>query len=149
MVRIKRINCRAARWPVLITALVFSTGCGARRADVTGTVTWHGTLLTRGTVMIEGPDGITRAGSIERDGSYKISDLAAGRVKIGVVCKDSAAKSSAIPRGRGGEKFSGSPLSPSATGPTIPFPESYAEPTKSGVIAVLKAGQNKHDITLP
>jgi hypothetical protein len=71
----------------LLLALT-AAGCGRPVGDVSGTVTYKGTPVVMGSVVFVGSDGVPHTGQIEPDGTYAVSDVPAGTVKIAVVSPD-------------------------------------------------------------
>lgn len=71
---------------LILAALVLTAGCGSKGGTVSGKVYYKGQPLTVGMVQFF-PDG--RGGDfsspIEKDGSYRISKLPAGSVKVSVI----------------------------------------------------------------
>jgi hypothetical protein len=125
-------------------------GCGGGKAEVAGKVSYKGKPLAAGTVSMVGPDGIVRQGVIGADGTYAITGVAAGKVQIGVASPRPAGD------GRGGRRPApGSRIA--APGPDdapdtskwFPIPDTYQEPSTSGLTTILKGGANRYDIDLP
>jgi len=71
--------------PLFLTLIA---GCGRPVADVSGTVTYKGTLVVMGSVVFVGSDGVPHTGQIGPDGTYAVSDVPAGTVKIAVLSPD-------------------------------------------------------------
>lgn len=67
-----------------VSGLVFSAGCGAKVATVSGKVTFQGKPIVYGTVSIMGPDGIAQSGAIEPDGSFTVRGVGIGEGKVAV-----------------------------------------------------------------
>ena len=65
-------------------------GCGSRLGDVAGKVTYRGKTVVCGSVVLVGPDGLTKVGNIGQDGSYVIKDVGAGKVGVAVFSLDPA-----------------------------------------------------------
>jgi hypothetical protein len=77
--------------PTLLLLLFGSlAGCGAGIGDVSGKVTYQGKTVVCGTVVLVGPDGMTKTGNISPDGSYAIRGVGAGRVGVAVFSLDPA-----------------------------------------------------------
>jgi hypothetical protein len=135
-----------------VATVVLSTlmaGCGGGKADVSGKVSYKGKLLVTGTVSMVGPDGIVRQGPINRDGTFRVTGVAAGKVQIGVLSLNPA----------GDARRGGRPAAVSRTANATPdpardgsawfaIPTIYQEPTNSGLSAVLASGSNQYDIKL-
>lgn len=80
---------RAALWAVT-AALLGATGCGNATADVAGRVTHRGKTVVCGSVTLVGPDGMTKSGRINPDGTYSVLGVGAGTVRVAVVSDDPA-----------------------------------------------------------
>lgn len=81
---------RGAVLCVLAAALAGVTGCGRGTADVSGQVTHRGKVVVCGSVTLVGPDGMTRSGRINPDGTYAVSGVGAGTVRVAVMSDDPA-----------------------------------------------------------
>src|SRR5947209_17796776 len=98
----QRRRAAARVWrPALLAALL--AGCAAGKADVTGKVTYQSKALTFGTVVVRGPDGLDIPGTINPDGSYRVTGAAAGKALVGVVSRDPGPT---LAKGRATAKFS-------------------------------------------
>lgn len=127
---------RACRIVILLLSLA---GCQGR-GDLQGTVKYQEKMLQMGSVLAVGGDGIPHSDLI-KNGSFHIKDLPAGPIRLAVNSSDpGTAKFGA--RKPDEEKFT-----PNRTG-WFPIPAKYAEFSTSNLTFELKAGPNKHDITL-
>src|SRR2546425_1254655 len=81
---------RAARLVLVAIFLVSLIGCGTRVGDVSGKVTYKGRPVVCGSVVLVGPDGMTKVGAINQDGSYVVKGVGAGRVGVAVFSLDPA-----------------------------------------------------------
>jgi hypothetical protein len=125
----------ACRWPVPLVLLlaVAVGGCGRKTAAVRGKVTYQGTHLTMGSVLMVSEDGkLTAHGLIQPDGTYEIARAPTGKVKVGV--------SNPPPAGAaGGQSLTGSPNDPeikeaaARAAKYVPSPDTYTDPQKSGL----------------
>jgi hypothetical protein len=76
---------------LLLLPLVFAlTGCGAGVGDVSGKVTYNGKPVVCGSVVMAGPDGMTKVGAINQDGSYLVQGVGVGTVGVAVFSLDPA-----------------------------------------------------------
>lgn len=128
-------------------ALLTLTGCGSSSA-VSGKVTYKDKPLVGGTVTFYTADNKTRSSVIGEDGSYSITKLPPGKVRIAVSPPVTA---SAMPRGMKMDPGKmGAPTGPAAptTTKAPPFPEQYKDPDKSGLTYDVTKGQQQHDIPL-
>src|SRR5262249_4662099 len=106
----------------LLAILVALTGCsgGVKKVTINGTISYKGQRLQSGIVKFVGPEGSYSAASVQPDGTFIITDVVPGVVKVGVM---------EAPQGWGsswGEKKGSS-------GPPISLPEKYREPETSGL----------------
>ena len=77
--------------PVLLVLLSCGlAGCGAGAGDVSGKVTFQGKPLVCGSVVLAGPDGMTKVGAVHQDGSYTVKGVGAGSVGVAVFSLDPA-----------------------------------------------------------
>jgi hypothetical protein len=65
-------------------------GCAPAIGDVAGRVTYRGKTVVCGSVVLVGPDGMTKVGNISQDGSFMIKDVGAGKVGVAVFSLDPA-----------------------------------------------------------
>jgi hypothetical protein len=133
----------------LASIVVGLAGCGGGKADVTGKVSYKGKLLTTGTVSMVGPDGMVKQGLIAADGTYAVAGVAAGNVQIGVASPRPGGDSRA-PRRPGPASRLAAPNAGVAGDAAnwFPIPDTYLEPTTSGLATTLKSGANQYDIEL-
>ena len=139
------------RWQgCLLLGMLMLLGCGTKRGDVSGKVTYQNTPLVYGTVVIFGRDGIPLRGAIQPDGTYSIKGVPAGPARLAVVSELPPAK---LPK----KKKSSDKLPPPPTGsPSVEVPKGwfeipakYGDPNKSGLEFTVQPGPNSHDIPLP
>ena len=74
---------RLIRSAVLLAALAL-TGCGEQTTDVSGKVTYKGKSVTSGTVVILDGGSAPKAGTINPDGTYRVSGVKYGSFKVAV-----------------------------------------------------------------
>jgi hypothetical protein len=119
------------------------TGCGPGRGDLSGKVYFEEKIVSSGSVIVGGSDGVPRSGEIAADGSYAVKDIAAGQVKITVHSPDPGAVKY-IPR-----KDEDKPPPPKDRSKWFPLPDEYNDFTKSGLTFKLRRGvNNSFDIKL-
>jgi hypothetical protein len=133
----------------LAVILASLAGCASGKADVTGKVSYKGKLVTTGTVSMVGPDGMVRQGLIGPDATYTVAGVAAGNVQIGVSSPRPGGEMRAARRGRGSRLATPTAGSAGDVATWFPIPDTYLEPTTSGLTTTLKSGANQYDITLP
>lgn len=78
---------RPARWAgvvVLSASLCAVAGCGASKADVTGTAAYRGKPLVWGTVTVIASDHMPYYGAIHADGTFTIKNVPLGSARVGV-----------------------------------------------------------------
>lgn len=121
-------------------------GCGGGRASVAGKVTYKGKPLAMGTVYVASVDGVQWPASINEDGTYRIESLPAGPAKIGVTSPKPQVLSERARRATKQNAATAPP--PPDLGKWVEIPETYADPTRSGLTVDLKSGPNTHDIEL-
>lgn len=129
--------------PLRVAALflVFvCVGCEGR-GNVSGKVTYNNKVLQFGQVMFEGKDGGTRQGSIGKDGSYAVQDLAVGDAKVAV---NSPNPKSIIIVVKGDKKAEPYPPVPG----WFAIPPKYETMENSGLSYTIKKGENTFDINL-
>jgi hypothetical protein len=65
-------------------------GCGTGVGDVSGKVTYQGKTVVCGSVILVGPDGMTKVGAIQQDGTYQLKGVGAGPAGVAVFSLDPA-----------------------------------------------------------
>jgi hypothetical protein len=137
---------------LLIVAACAIAGCnGSRTNTLTGKVTFQGKPVTYGSVLVLCEDGTQHTGNIEPDGTYSVSDLPTGPVKLAVISPEPP-----DPRDQRPHPLPpGAPGAPPADLPAIdrsrwfPLPEEYSDPRKSGKTTTVNTGTTQFDIELP
>jgi len=127
----------AAGRGVLLAALVclVLVGCdsGPTVYPVEGTVTFDGRPVPTGNVMFMPDEGPAAAGTIAKDGTYRLAAVA-GRHRVGVTALPE------VPPGEDRIHFFGEPL----------VPAQYARPDTSGLVVEVKPeSSNRIDLNLP
>lgn len=123
--------------PAFLCLALIAMGCGTKASNVSGKVTYKGQALTAGTVTLIPSDGVVRTGTIGTDGSYKIENVPAGAVKIGVTTP--AARGNKPPPGGRGE--TPAPAAPAPAAGAVSVPENYRDAATSGLTGEVKAGE--------
>ena len=67
-------------------------GCGPGRGDLSGKVSYKGTPVKFGSVLVEGSDGVSKQGAINPDGTYLVEAIVAGSVKVAVLSPEPTEK---------------------------------------------------------
>src|SRR5262245_54663268 len=78
------LGLRAAGCAVLALAVLAVSGCGKPKGELTGTIKYKGKELTWGDIQLQAADGSAIPGTIEKDGTYRISNIPPGLAKIRV-----------------------------------------------------------------
>ncbi len=134
--------------PTVLFAVLLLTGCGGGTTDVSGKVSFRGKALVYGTVVLLDAGGTPKAGTIQPDGSFRITGVKIGPAKVAVTSlappgSESARK--ADPRDRGGDDKPPPPevaaVSPEVAKAWFPIPDKYGDPAKSELTADVKPGQ--------
>jgi hypothetical protein len=123
-----------------VVAFVAAAGCsgqGVKKVTVSGTVLYKGQRLPSGILKFVGPEGSYSAASIQPDGTYTITDVVPGEIKVGVMESPAGSGSSA------GDKAGGPRAAP------VSLPEKYRDPETSGVKYTVTDGTSKLDIEFP
>jgi hypothetical protein len=135
-------------------ALLAMCGCNVTAGRLNGKVTYKGKTVCSGTVTCIGSDGIARYGRIQVDGTYKMSDMPTGRVKIAINSPDPSIPNSAgspvVGQKRGGNGLEPVPETPPPD-PKLWFeiPESASDADRSRITTKVKQGDNTFDIEIP
>jgi hypothetical protein len=127
---------RAAALALLAAAAL--AGCNAnKRLTITGTVTYKGQPLPSGVVRFySGADRMSMA-TVQPDGSFAVTDVPPGAVKVTVEPDPQASKH----RSMGGGANEPAPK-------PVPIPPKYADPTTSGLEYTISSGTNKLEVKL-
>lgn len=151
-----------ARLVCLLPLLAAMVGCGGV-ASVSGSVTFKptGKKVTSGNVMVLGSDGSPAYATIQSDGTYRVSGVPSGPVRITVSSpkplETTPTKGVAplTPKDRPiGKKDVGptrpteAPVSSDSAKTWFAIPEKYSDPNGSGLTATLKGGANTVDLLL-
>jgi hypothetical protein len=120
-----------------LAALVFTalSGCsdpGVKKVTLKGTVAYKGQPLSSGSLRLVGPEGTASASPIKGDGTFVITDVVPGEVKIAVL--------EGPPQGA---KSSGPKAAP------VALPEKYRDPLTSGVTHKITPDMKELHIDLP
>jgi hypothetical protein len=148
---------------IMVLVLAPSCGCAPPTGSVSGTVTYQGKTLPYGRVTFVCAEGTVVSGAIESDGTYAISPVPVGPVKIAVRCLEEAmpalttidpseqpgAKANASPGGAPqGPMMMQSPEKPKSRPKSWRIPDRYQLAEKSGLTYEVQRGNQAYDIRL-
>jgi hypothetical protein len=151
----------SSRQPPMVAGVVLLlcagclTGCGPGIGDVSGKVTYKGSSVTSGQVVIIGSDNLPKYGEIRDDGTFAVVGVAAGESKVGVNSpspKPSASKRP-VEKNRPEVEAAGREDKPPAFTEAqrktwVAIPEKYGNPVTSPYKLTVAPGKNAHDIQL-
>jgi hypothetical protein len=135
--------------PLLVVCLaVAASGCGARRATVSGEVKYNGSPLPSGTITFISQASQNQVAAAEIvDGKYTIKGIEPGPAKVTVVTLPPS-KGGLPPRG-GKPVEAPSTFSSSHQGKYVPIPRRYGGAEQSGLSYEVKPGSQTKDFDLP
>lgn len=114
---------------VAAVTLALTTGCGGSKSDVSGKVTYGGKTVTSGTVTLIASDKKPYYGTIGPDGTYTVSGVPTGTVKILVSSPnpDAANRKNKIKGGDGDLAAPAPGSAPAAAVGWFPIPDKYGD----------------------
>jgi hypothetical protein len=131
---------------LLCSTLLIAAGCGQRKGDLRGTVSFEGKKLAMGQVWVIGSDSLPYYGVIQDDGTYVVKGLPTGECRIAV---NSPNPAETLRAGRGD---SGRPVStdrePGDPKKWIAIPERYNMHDTSKITCTITSGENTMEIKL-
>jgi hypothetical protein len=140
---------------LLLTVLTLSSCASVKRGDVHGKVSRGGRPIIYGSVVLIGSNDIPVTGRINADGTYAVSGVPAGAVRVAVVSPDPATP---LPdRQLPWERNPKAPLLPPKRRPMAPevdrrkwfaLPKQYEMADTSGITTTIHSGDNTFDIDL-
>jgi hypothetical protein len=130
-----------------VCVAVLASGCGSRRATITGEVKYNGAPLPAGTItfLVQAGEKQVVAAEIV-DGKYTVKGIDVGQAKVAVMTLPPA-KGGLPPRG-GKAVEAPSTFSSSPAGKYVPIPLKYANPDQSGLTYEIKPGSQTKDFDL-
>jgi hypothetical protein len=143
---IDRLSTRIGRsWAMFLSlgAGLCILGCG--NASMSGHVTFDKKPVVFGTLQVVGPGNSLRQCQIATDGSYALSDIPPGEVKVAIASNDPKAVGKNILHRQGVNP--GSSSFDRITG-WFPIPDKYSDFNNSGLNYTLTRGGNAIDIDL-
>ena len=143
--------CSSSRWTrifALFAAVCASAalGCGGKKATVSGTVSYNGEKLGNGNITFIDANSNAATSQISADGSYIVTDVPVGTVKIQVETIPTSEPASKNLMGMGSPSMQGSKQA--QTGKYVKIPDKYKNAEKSGLTYEVKSGTQTHDINL-
>jgi hypothetical protein len=131
---------RAGLSVLVLAMLLAGAGCsGNKRLTINGAVSYRGTPLSSGIVKFYGPGDRLSMAYIEPDGTFIITDLFPGEVKVTV--EDD-------PSSRPKRSGTDSPANGGTPGKRLAVPRKYTEETTSGLVYTITSGTRNLDIKL-
>jgi hypothetical protein len=119
--------------------LVAVAGCGEKgvqKVTINGTISYRGRPVSSGILRFVGPEGAYSAAVIQADGSFIITDVVPGEVKVGVM---EAPQSSGSSSGA---------QTPGPKAPPVSLPEKYRDPENSGLTYTITPQTRQLDIEI-
>jgi hypothetical protein len=120
--------------------LVVVSGCsdrGVKKVTINGTVSYRGQPVPSGMLRFVGAEGSYSAGVIQSDGTFIITDVVPGEVKIGVMQRPQSTGDSS---GKGGNK---------PRKPPVMLPAKYLNPDTSGVKYTIASDSTTLNVEFP
>ena len=139
---------------LILSAAVVATGCGPARSRVHGTVRYKGKPLTAGMITFLSPDNQNYRADIGPDGTYDITGVARGKVRVSITVEANRPMPRPDPV-KGSDPVGGkeaksddegkmarqTTMRPSAN---LLIPAMYADPSKSGLEFELKEADQEY-----
>jgi hypothetical protein len=131
-------------WQAGVLGCVLLAGCSPGKGSVSGIVRYQGKPLATGTILFFDERQRVRQSDIREDGSYEVTDVVAGTVRIAVMAPmdipfqtPGAPKSLTLPGGTSAPR-----------GKSVTLPARYADPAESGLTFPVVRGSNHRDVDL-
>jgi hypothetical protein len=137
---------------VAFGAAVFAAGCDAPKGTVTGFVKYKDKIVKGGTVTFVAKGGASGSSPIAEDGSYTVSNIPVGDVQITV--ETASMKPSGMDVGHKYKPPPGAPPEAAAgmggksKDRYVQIPDSYNNPSTSGLTYTVKSGNQEFPIDL-
>jgi hypothetical protein len=126
-------------WCVPLALAAAAAGCatkGGRVREVRGTVSYKGAPLESGTVRFVGPNNEVAFATVQKNGTYIVTDVPPGDVKIGVI-QGNEPRNVGDSSGKKAEK---------AARPAVVLPKKYHDPETSGVTRTVAPDTTQLDL---
>jgi hypothetical protein len=125
-----------------------ATGCGGKAgATVSGTVTYQGKPLSSGIVTFVPDVGPAHNADIQSDGSYRMTNVPVGPVKISVTTNSPQNRAAPSKMPTSAEGFAKMEASMKGGKESL-IPARYTDPNKSQLTYTVKKGKQQFDIEL-
>lgn len=126
---------------LLTVVAVAVAGCsgGVKKVTFHGTVSYKGQPVRSGIVKFVGPEGSYSAAVLQSDGTFIVTDVVPGEVKVGVM---------EAPQGSGSSS-SDDKKTPGPKTPPVSLPEKYREPETSGLKYTITPETKELNIEIP
>ncbi len=144
---------RVRRASAILIFTLLVVGCGRSKGTLSGKVTYRGAPLPGGSITIvpeKGNAAQTVSGKIESNGTYSVSNVPVGAVKVSIrVSEPTPFAEARIPpsemaaKGNEAVKPRANPAQP-----TVRLPLEYSDPEKSGLRYTINGGSQTQDIDL-
>jgi hypothetical protein len=135
---------------VWLVVLLSAAGCGGGTGDLTGRVTYKGRPVAIGAVVFVGPDGLPHYAGLRPDGSYAITGVPPGELKLGVNSPSPTAATALAAAGPAKVKGRAADAAPPAADVALwfPIPPHLGNPATSQIKTTVRRGANTFDIVL-
>ena len=132
----------------VVVSLFAASGCGGGTGDVTGSVKYKGKALDGGQIQFKGSNGKTASADINPDGTYTVTGVPTGTVKVAVSYVDPKVVEHFKALSAGGRGESKTPPPKGEPSQFDKVPQKYGDFDGSGLTVEVKTGPNKHDVDL-
>jgi hypothetical protein len=125
----------------VVLALVAASGCGGGTGDVSGVVKYKGQPLDGGQVQFKGANNKTAAADLKPDGTFRVSGVPTGTVKVAVSYVDPRVMEHFKNLSGASREGKASPKGPVSQYDKIP--PKYGDFAASGLTIEVKPGKNE------
>jgi hypothetical protein len=136
--------------------VLVASGCGEKKGDVSGTITYHGKPLTVGNISFMDANNQVLGASPVTEGKYAMVKVPVGPVRIviastrrpGSTVQHPLLKAKDRPNNPKKGKSEDRPLAEDHSNSVISIPEKYSNPDRSGLTYTVQPGENTFDVDL-
>jgi hypothetical protein len=117
---------------ILLVPILFSLGCGVSKrktTTITGKITADGKPVTVGAIYFHGANNQIAMGTIGKDGTFTVTDVPLGEVRVSLQVRDPGVYTQDLKRG---PQIAADGTTPTPPGVTSVLPK-YADPDSSGL----------------